>query len=479
MAAQTTDKKELFESMPIPKALATLAVPTIISQMISVIYNMVDTFYIGRAGNPFMLAATSLSLSVMLLNISFANLFGIGGGSLMARLLGQQRADETKSVCAFSTYGAAAVAVIYSVLVGSFLHPLLRFLGASDDTIGFASQYTFYVVVLGCIFSTLSLTLAFLLRNTGYSAKASIGLSGGGILNMILDPLFMFVILPRGMEVTGAAVATLISNVCSCIYLIITVKKASAASPLSLKPSDAAKISRENIKKLFSVGVPSAILTGLFDLGNVIMNILASAHGDLVLAGIGIVMKIDRIPNAVNVGLAQGMLPLVAYNYASGDHERMRKVIRFTRICGLTVSAACLILLEIFAKPVTQLFLNTSGGSIEAAAATVVLAATFLRIRCIASPFAFMNYSSSYCMQAMGNGLGTMVHAIIRQVVFYMPFMYILDKFFGANGLAAALPAGELCGGIAALILVHFTIKKAEASFAKKNDSAAADIEED
>ena len=471
MAAQTTEKKELFESMPIPKALATLAVPTIISQMISVIYNMVDTFYIGRAGNPFMLAATSLSLSVMLLNISFANLFGIGGGSLMARLMGQQKMEDTKSVCSFSVYGAAAVSVIYSAIVGCFLHPLLRFLGASEDTIGFASQYTFYVVVIGCLFSTLSLTLASLLRNTGYSAKASIGLSGGGILNMILDPLFMFVILPRGMEVTGAAVATLISNVCSCIYLLITVKKASGSSPLSLKPSDAVKISKDNVKKLFSVGVPSAVLTGLFDLGNVIMNMLASAHGDLVLAGIGIVMKVDRIPNAINVGLAQGMLPLVAYNVASGDHERMRKVIRFTRICGLTVSVVCIILLEIFAKPVTQLFISTTSGNTEAAAATVVLAATFLRIRCLAAPFAFLNYSSSYCMQAMGNGLGTMIHAIIRQVIFYMPFMYILDKFFGANGLAAALPAGELFGGVIALILVHITIKKAVLRFSKKTES--------
>ena len=184
---KNTDKKYLFESMPIPRALATLAVPTIISQMISVIYNMVDTFYIGRAGNPLMLAATSISLTVMLLNISFSNLFGIGGGSLMARLLGQQRMDETRTVCAFSVYGAAAIAILYSAVIGIFQQPILRFLGASEDTIGFASQYTLYVVVIGCVFSTLSMTLAFLLRNTGYSGKASIGLSGGGILNMVLD----------------------------------------------------------------------------------------------------------------------------------------------------------------------------------------------------------------------------------------------------------------------------------------------------
>ncbi|MBR5731142.1 MAG: polysaccharide biosynthesis C-terminal domain-containing protein, partial [Firmicutes bacterium] len=458
---KNTDKKYLFESMPIPRALATLAVPTIISQMISVIYNMVDTFYIGRAGNPLMLAATSISLTVMLLNISFSNLFGIGGGSLMARLLGQQRMEETRTVCAFSVYGAAAIAILYSAVIGIFQQPILRFLGASEDTIGFASQYTLYVVVIGCVFSTLSMTLAFLLRNTGYSGKASIGLSGGGILNMVLDPLFMFVILPRGMEVTGAAVATLISNVCSCVYLLMAVKKASASAPLSLKPSDARRISRENVKKLFAVGVPSAILTGLFDISNVVMNKLASMHGDLILAGIGIVMKIDRIPNGVNVGLSQGMLPLVAYNFASGDHERMRKAIRFTRICGVTVSAICIVLLEIFAKPVTHLFLSTSKGSAEAALATVAFAATFLRIRCLASPFAFLNYSSSYCMQAMGNGGGTMIHAIARQVVFYIPFMFILDNIFGELGLAGALPAAVLIGAVVAIVLVSRTMKKA------------------
>ena len=471
MAANTTDKKELFESMSIPRALATLAVPTIISQMISVIYNMVDTFFIGRTGNPLMIAATSLSLTVMLLNLSFSNLFGIGGGSLIARLLGQQKGEDAKSVSAFSIYGAAIIAIVYSALVGIFLHPLLRFLGASDDTIGFASQYTFYVVVVGCIFSTLSMTTAFLLRNTGYSGKASIGLSGGGILNMVLDPLFMFVILPKGMEVTGAAIATLLSNVCSCVYLLIQIKKASASAPLSLSPADAKKISKDNVKKLFSVGVPSAILTGLFDIANVIMNILAAAHGDYVLAAIGIVMKIDRIPNAINVGLSQGMLPLVAYNYASGDHDRMRKVIRFTRICGITVSFICIALLEIFARPVTSLFLSTSNGDIAAAAVTVAFASEFLRIRCLASPVAFLNYSSSYCMQAMGNGMGTMIHAIARQVAFYIPFMYLLDKFFEGRGLAAALPAGELCGAIVAMILVHFTIKKASERFSRKTES--------
>ena len=463
MSAQiSNEKKELFESMPVPKALITLAVPTIISQMISVIYNMVDAFFIGRTGNSYMMAATTLTLTVMLLCISFANLFGIGGGSLIARLMGSHRIDEAKSVCAFSVYGAAAIAIIYSILIGSFMEPVLNFLGASSETLGYAKQYATYVVVIGCLFQTLSLTLAFLLRNTGYSSKASIGLSGGGILNMILDPLFMFVILPKGMEVTGAAVATLISNVCSCIYMIITVEKASKTAPLSLKPSDFRKISRANIGSLFSVGIPSAILTGLFDVANVCVNMLAAAHNDFVLAGLGIVMKIERIPNAINVGLSLGMLPLVAYNFASGNHDRMRQTIRVARITGLVTSAVCLVLLFIFARPVSNFFLSTTAGDTTAALATVGYAAVFLRIHCLASPVQFLNYSNSYCMQAMGNGTGTLIHACMRELVFYIPFMFLLDKLFGEIGLAAALPVGEACGAVVAILLVRHTIKKAK-----------------
>ena len=456
----SNDKRELFESMPIPKALATLAIPTIISQMINVIYNMVDAFFIGRTGNSYMMAATTVTMTIMFLNVAFGNLFGIGGGSLIARLMGQRRDAEAKSVCAFSVCGGVCIALVYSLLVGISLDPLLRFLGASDDTIGYARQYALYVVVIGCLFSTMSLVFAFLLRNSGHASKASIGLSGGGILNMFLDPLLMFVILPKGLEVVGAAVATLISNVCSFIYLGIALWKASRTAPLSINPKDALKISRSNIRNLFAVGVPSAILTALFDVANVCANRIEAAHNDFALAALGIVMKIERIPNGVNVGLSQGMLPLVAYNYASGNHERMRGVIRFTRIVGLITAAICIVLLEVFAKPVTGFFLSTSSGDSASALVTIGYATTFLRMRCTASPFMFLNYSNSYIMQGVGNGKGTFIHAFAREIVFYIPFMFILDKIIGESGVALALPTGEACGAVVALLLVHYTLKK-------------------
>ena len=253
---KASSKKDIFENLPVPKALATMAIPTIISQLINLVYNMVDAFFIGRTGNSYMVAATSLTLTLVMMNIALSNLFGVGGGSLVARLLGASQEEECKRVSAFSVYGAVAVSLLYSLLIGLFLHPVLYFLGASSETIGYASQYTMLVIVIGSVFSILSMTLAHLLRNAGYSSQASMGLSLGGLLNMGLDPLFMFVLLPKGNEVSGAALATLLSNIISCVYLLFTLKKATATAPLSLKLTDARQTKKTALSSSFPLAFP-------------------------------------------------------------------------------------------------------------------------------------------------------------------------------------------------------------------------------
>ena len=455
MKKNTINKQELFSTVPVFQALVTMAVPTIISQIINLVYNMVDAFFIGRTGNSYMMAATTITLTMVMMNVALSNLFGIGGGSLVARRMGAGDEEGARQVSAYSLYGAVVIAVLYSLLIGLFRNPILRFLGASDATIGFAGSYCLIVIVAGGLPGILSMTLAHLLRNTGFSGQASIGLSMGGILNCALDPLFMFVLLPRGQEVTGAAIATLLSNVTACLYLLRAYRRAGREAPLSLSPSRAHSLCREYRRALYRVGVPSAILTGLFDAANICLNILSAAHNDLVLAGMGIVMKVERVPNAVNIGICQGMLPIVAYNYASGNHARMRAVIGTARKCGLIVSVICMALFELFAGGTVRAFLSTSAGDVAAALQTVAYAALFLRIRCLASPMQFTNYHTSYCMQAMGNGKGTILHAFVRELVFYIPMMFVLDRLFGEIGLASALPAGETCGAVFALFLLR------------------------
>ena len=463
---QSIDKQELFASTPVPKALYTMAIPTIISQLINLIYNMVDAFFIGRTGNSYMMAATTITLTMVMMNVALSNLFGIGGGSQAARLMGAGKREKARQVGAFSVYGAVAVALLYSLLIGLFLDPVLRFLGASDATIDYARSYALIVIVMGSLPSILSMALAHLLRNAGFSSQASIGLSGGGILNVLLNPLFMFVLLPRGQEVTGAAIATALSNTAACGYLIYAYRKASREAPLSMNLREARGVEKSNVKAVFSVGVPSAVLTGLFDAANICVNIIAAAHNDLVLAGMGIVMKVERIPNAINLGVCQGMLPIVAFNYSSGNRERMKDVIRTARKAGLFVSAVCIVLFEVFATPASRLFLSTSAGNAETALITVGYAALFLRIRCVASPVQFINYHTSYCLQAMGNGKGTLLHAFVRELVFYIPFMFLLDRLFGEVGLASALPIGETCGAVFALYLLNRFLSR------KQNGSA-------
>ena len=453
-------KTELFERVPIPRALAAMGIPTIISQLINLIYNMVDAFFIGRTGNSYMMAATTVTLTLTMLNVAFANLYGVGGGSLIARLMGQKREAEGRKVSAYAIRGAILLGLGYSAVTGLFLNPILRFLGASDATVGFARQYTLFVIVCGSVPAILSQTLAHLLRNTGHSSRASFGLSMGGVLNMALDPLFMFVLLPRGQEVQGAALATLISNVAACGYLLLAYRQASAKAPLTLDLRLAKGLAKELKRSLYTVGVPSAVLTGLFDLASVCVNKLAAAHDDLVLAAFGIVMKVERIPNAVNIGICQGMMPIVAYNYASGNRLRMRAAVRTARTYGLIVSVLSIALLELFARPVSNLFLSTSAEDAAGALRTVAFAAAFLRVRCLASPVQLINYHSSFSLQAIGNGRDTMLHACVRELGIYIPLMVLLDRLFGEMGLAAALPAGEGLAAIFALWLLHRALRQ-------------------
>jgi len=460
MSAIAAKKQELFETMSVPKAIATMAVPTIISQVINLIYNMADTFYIGMTGDAYKTAAVTLAFTIFMMTISFSNLFGIGGGSLMARLIGSGRSGAAKRVCSFSFYCSIAIALVYSLFIGVLLDPVLYMLGASAATINFARQYVWLVVILGNVPVILSMTCAHLLRNVGYSKQASIGLSGGGILNIILDPIFMFMIFPKGMEVFGAALATLLSNIVSCVYLIYVMKKVSASAPLSLRLGDAKHISADEIKKLFAVGIPSAVLTGLFDVANIFLNSFMAAHGDLQLAAIGIVMKAERLPNAINIGICQGMLPLIAYNYSSGNWKRMNEIASSSRLYGMVVSILSCVLFEIFAPQIVHVFLSTSVGNVANSMITIGFAAVFLRMRCVASVSQFLNYSTSYTMQALGDGRGTLVHAVVRELVFYIPFMYVMNRIFGVYGLVMALLVGETCGFFFALFLLDRWKKK-------------------
>ncbi len=418
--------KAVFEDMPVSKALATLAVPTIISQLITMIYNLADTFFIGRTNDPLKVAAATVSFILLFMMSAWANLFGVGGGSLISRLLGEKRPDEAKKVSAFSFYGAVIIATVYATVTYVFMDPILMFIGASENTIVYARDYAFWVVTVGGIPTTMSMTLAHLLRSEGYAREASFGLGMGGVLNIILDPLFMFVIMPSGREVTGAAVATMLSNVIVFIYMFTVYLKMSRNTCMSVSPKKAI----EGLKftgEVFAVGLPSAINTLLSCLSNSTINSLMTSHGDIPMAAMGVVKKIDMLPMNIGMGLCQGMLPLVAYNYAAGNFKRMKAVSNTARLWGISFAGICIVLFELFTGNIVKFFIEEPE--------TLALGTNFLRVACLATPLMVTNVQMNYTFQAMGKGRQSLILSSCRQGLVNIPLLFVMNHFFGMYGI--------------------------------------------
>ena len=389
------EQEDVFRNLPIPKALFKMILPAVASQIIVLIYTMADTFFVGQTNNPYMVAGTSLILPVFNITLCLAGLAGIGGGSMISRLLGQEREDEARKVSAFSLYLALLIAALFALGMGLFMEPMLLILGAGENTYEYARQYALCVIVIGGVPTVLSNVLSNLIRSIGRSKEASIGIILGGLLNIALDPLFMFVLMPEGYEVLGAGVATCLSNCVALLFFIVVLIRMGRGSVISFAPMLGLPRS-SSVLAVFGVGIPSAIASFLFDLDYVIIDKLMVSYNDLAMAAVGIVLKVERFPLNVGIGICQGMMPLVAYNYSAGNEKRMNDTVRLSRRLGLAVAAVSILLYELFALEFSRLFISD--------AETVALASQFLRIRVLATPLMFMSFFTVYLFQAFGKG---------------------------------------------------------------------------
>ena len=447
MWAKKQSKTELFETTPVFQALTIMAVPTIISQLIVLIYNLADTWFIGQTDDPYMVAAAALVSTVFLMITGLSNLFGVGGGNLVVQLLGRRQEDEARRAASLSLVMAAGSALLFSLLCLAFMDPLLYLLGASENTIGYARQYLIPVVIIGAPPTLLANTMSTMLRNVGYSKEAGFGVSLGGLLNVGLDPLFMFVLLPKGYEVLGAALATLLSNLVSFVYFIVVYQKVRSKTVLAL-PRRIERVQKSSMRAIFSVGVPAALSLLLYDLTNIIINKLSSGHGDIELAAMGIILKVERLPLNICVGICLAMMPLVAYNFASGDRQRMLAFFRISRRAGLAVAAVCIAFYWPLAPQIMHAFIHDEQ--------TVALGTAYLRARCFAPIMMFLCFHMVHYMQALGKGGVSLALAAIRQLGMNIPLLLLLDHFFGMTGIIwTQVTADALTAVISYLIYAH------------------------
>lgn len=446
--------RELFEKTPVPKALLALAIPTIISQLITMVYNLADTVFIGFTNDPSKIAASSVAFVLVFMMNCLSNLFGVGGGSLISRLLGEKKDGEAKSVASFSFWGSFLISAVYSLLVFVFMDPFLRFLGATDGSIGFAEDYAFWVVVVGSVPSTLAMTMSHLLRSEGYAKYASVGLGAGGILNIILDPLFMFVILDEGEEVAGAAIATLVSNASVLVYFLVVYYVIRKKTVLSIDPRIMIP-KKHYITSVFAVGFPSALGSFLACLSSIMINNLASGYsdtyGDVPVAAIGIAKKIDMLPMNVGMGLCQGMMPLVAYNYSAGNYKRMKSFTSWARGIGIVFSLVCILAFELFTEPIVRIFINEQ--------ATVDMSVHFLRIMCLAVPLMITNFQLSFTFQAMGKGKESLILSSLRQGLVNIPLLFLMNHLFALDGIVWTQLISDAITTVISFMVYHHTYK--------------------
>lgn len=427
-----TREQQIFAEYSVPKAVATMVVPTIISQIITVIYNLADTWYVGLTGNAAAVAAISLCLPVYNIMTAFGNLFGIGGSSVIARALGTGHSKRAQAAFSLAVRGAFVAAATYALLLFLFARPFLLQIGGSSDNIDYAVGYTLVTMVIGGIPTILSAVFAHLIRSTGQSKTASFGITLGAILNMVLDPLFMFVILPKGNEVLGAAIATAMSNTVSMLYFILYIMR-SRNNPIFRFALDKDAEKNSILSDILKCGIPSFFLLAAGQISNFFLNsMIADMGASAAVAGIGVVRKIDSLAYAVNQGITQGMLPIVAYCYASRRISRMKSVVAFSSVCTLSFSLLCSIASYLFAPQLIAFFINDAD--------TIYYGANFLRILCIAVSIYPILFVIIAVFQAVGQSVKPFLLSLLHKGSLDIVLFFIIRKMFGLEYILWSSP---------------------------------------
>ena len=443
---QTNDKTYLFEQMPIARAVMNLSIPTILSSLVMVLYNLADTYFVGMLSDPIQNAAVTLASPVLLAFNAVNNLFGVGASSMMSRALGRGDIDTVRRSSAFGFYCAVISGLLFSLLFTTFSAPLLTVLGANEQTRAATADYLRWTVTCGAAPAILNVVMAYMVRSEGASLHASLGTMSGSVRNMMLDPIFL---LPWGLTLgaAGAGLATFLSNCFACVYFFVLLYVKRGKTYVCIHPS-MFRPQRFIVVGICAVGIPASIQNLLNVTGSTFLNNMTASYGSDAVAAMGIASKINMIPFQIVMGLSQGIMPLISYNYASGNVARMKKALLFTLRIALITLSCVTVAYYMGAGTLIQVFMNNE---------TVIAYGTrFLRGMCLTLPFLCLDFVAVGVFQACGMGQKAFIFAILRKIVLEIPALYLLNRFFPLYGLAYAQPLAEaILATIAAFVLVR------------------------
>jgi len=435
----------IFEHDAIVSSVLKLAIPTVISQIILVIYNMADTYFISLTDNTAMITAVTVCMPAFMFLSAISNLFGVGGASVISRALGAKDVEKARHTASFAFWGCVGLTLLYSLGAWAMMDAFVNALGGSAPAVHESARgYLMVTVVIGGVATSLNALLGHLVRSEGRSLQAGFGIALGGVLNIVLDPLFMFVILQPGSEVIGAAIATSLSNLIATCYFLTLIFRNHHRSVLSLRPT-VAGLSERIPADVITTGLPACLMTLCENISYAVLdNLMAATRIIACQAGVGVAKKVNMLAHCMVRGMAQGVLPLIGYNYSAGNHKRMKSAVVISTTISVTLATLCMVISLMFSSQLVGIFLEHDPESLE-------YGARFLRILCIGGPFSACAYAFISFFQAVGESLKSFALAILRKGLLDIPMMFILVRLLPIYGIVWATPIADIICCIVAI----------------------------
>lgn len=437
---------EIFANAPVPKAVISNVIPSIVSMLMVLIYNLADTYFIGQTKNALMVAGVSIATPAFLLFMAIGMLFGIGGTSMIARKIGEGKVDVAKHASSFCFWTGFGIGMIGLLFMFFNAVNVCSMIGASADTIGYSSEYL-RIVALGIPFLIISNSFSNIIRAEGQANIAMLGMIIGNMINVVLDPVM---ILGLKLNVAGAAWATVIGNLFSAGFYIFHVARRSELLSISVKDyavKDGVALG------VFAIGVPASLNSILMSLSNILVNNLMSKYDDMAVAGLGVAMKVNMIVVMLLIGLGVGIQPLLGYCFGAGNRKRYMEVLRFSSILALSISLVMTAICYFGAGFLVNAFLEDE----NAYSYGILFARTYIYSGPIMGIlFVFIN-----AIQSMGAAMPALILNISRQGLVYIPVLFLFRKIFDTpRMLAAAQPVTDYAAATLAIILFIVSFQK-------------------
>lgn len=438
-------ESEIFNETKVSKAYMRLSIPLVLSMVVTLIYNLADTFFVAQTNNTDIVAGVSLGMPIFTLLMALGNIFGQGGSSLISRLLGQQEKAGARRVASFCFYVTIIAGVMIAAVMLAFRVPVLHIIGANAETFSHASDYYIWLAI-GAPVIMLSFIHSNLLRSEGLSKESIAGTIAGALVNIVLDPILISAL---GWGASGAAIATVTGYLCADIFFMIIVAKKSKI--LSMKPSEM-KISSAHIRQILGIGIPAAIVNLMQSVSVVLMNQFLLPFGNDKIAAMGIVLKVNMIASLLLTGFAFGGQPLFGYYYGAGDKKRLsslfRFCVRFISIIAIALTAA----IFVSAPFLMRCFMEDAG--------IVSDGTVMLRWQVITMLFVGIIRLFTIIFQSMGNAVGSFILSISRQGLIFLVVLVVAYHMAGYMGIIVSQAIADILTACVAGILFYKQLYK-------------------